>query len=74
MLQAAPVVTSAPSLQKRLERLTPEQRSHVARVVAGLEQVGALRSGQPRQPGGLQGAMHTHDDFDAPLDETFLQP
>ena len=67
-------MTSAPSLQQRLERLTPEQRSHVARVVAGLEQAGARQPGQPRKPGGLRGAMHTHEDFDAPLDEAFLQP
>jgi len=43
-------------------------------VVAGLEQAGARQAGQPRKPGGLRGAMHTHEDFDAPLDEAFLQP
>lgn len=67
-------VTSASSLQQRLERLTPEQRSRVARLVSDLEESAQREPRKRRQPGALLGAMHTHDDFDAPLDEAFLQP
>ena len=67
-------MSSSPSLQQRLERLTPDQRQLVAHVVSSLEQAAAPVSGQPRRPGGLLGAMHTHDDFDTPLAEEFLLP
>lgn len=67
-------MTSASSLQHRLERLTPKQRSRVARLVSDLEGSAQREPRKLRQPGGLLGAMHTLDDFDAPLDEAFLQP
>jgi hypothetical protein len=66
-------MASAPSLQQRLDRLTTEQLAHVDRLVADLERSGQGVALQPRQPGGLLGLMHTHDDFDAPMDEAFLQ-
>ncbi len=66
-------MTSASSLQHRLERLTPKQRSRVARLVSDLEGSAQREPRKLRQPGGLLGAMHTLDDFDAPLDEAFLQ-
>lgn len=61
------------SLHQRLERLTPEQRAYVVCVLEGLEKGNVHGAHLSRQPGGLRGAMHTHDDFDAPLDEAFFQ-
>jgi len=62
-----------PSLHQRIEQLTPEQRAYVARVLEGLEKGNVRGVLLSRQPGGLRGTMHTQDDFDAPLDDSFLQ-
>lgn len=64
----------SPSLQHQLERLSPDQRSQVGALLAALEDSGTQAASAPRQPGGLLGKMHTHADFDAPLDEEFLVP
>ena len=62
------------SLQERLERLSPEQRKQVDALLDALEQSPPTATVSNRQPGGLRGAMHTHDDFDAPMGEEFLIP
>jgi hypothetical protein len=62
------------SLQHQLERLSPDQRSQVGALLAALEDSATQAASAPRQPGGLLGKMHTHADFDAPLDEEFLVP
>jgi hypothetical protein len=64
----------SPSLQHQLERLSPDQRSQVGALLAALEDSATQAASAPRQPGGLLGKMHTHADFDAPLDEEFLVP
>jgi hypothetical protein len=62
----------SPSLQQRLERLSTEQRRQVDALLGTLEQATSAPPLRLRQPGGLLGAMKTHDDFDAPLAEEFL--
>lgn len=62
------------SLQQRIEQLTEDQRAQVTTLLDSLEQPRRQADPTPRQPGGLMGAMHTHDDFDAPLAEEFLLP
>lgn len=64
----------SPSLQHQLERLSTDQRSQVGALLAALEDSATQAAPAPRQPGGLLGKMHTHADFDAPLDEEFLIP
>ena len=60
------------SLQQRLERLSTEQRRQVDALLDTLEQATSAPPLRPRQPGILLGAINTHDDFDAPLAEEFL--
>ncbi len=67
-------MTQSPSLQQRLERLSTEQRRQVDALLDTLEQDTSAPLLRQRQPGGLLGAMKTHDDFDAPLAEEFLNP
>ena len=60
------------SLQQRLERLSTEQLLQVDALLDALEQGTPPPTSIPRKPGGLLGAMTTHDDFDAPLGEEFF--
>ena len=55
-----------------VERLSTEQRRQVDALLDTLEQATSAPPLRLRQPGGLLGAMKTHDDFDAPLAEEFL--
>ena len=64
----------SPSLKHQLERLCPDQRSQVGALLAAMQDSASRGASAPRQPGGLFGKMHTHADFDAPLDEEFLIP
>ena len=60
------------SLQHQLERLSPDQRSHVGALLAAMQDSTSPTASAPRQPGDLLGKMHTHANFDAPLAEEFL--
>jgi len=73
-LAVVAMTSISPSLQHQLERLSPDQRSQVGALLAALEDSATQAASAPRQPGGLLGKMHTHADFDAPLDEEFLVP
>jgi hypothetical protein len=68
------MTSSIASLQRRLQRLTPEQRAQVNALLETLEQSAGSEASSPRQPGGLLGKMYTHGDFNAPLGEEFLLP
>ena len=64
----------SPSLKHQLERLSSDQRSQVGALLASMQDYASRGASAPREPGGLLGRMHTHADFDAPLDEEFLIP
>lgn len=68
------MIPSSASQRRRLERLTPEQRAQVNVLRETVEEQARPGAPSPRQPRGLLGTMHTHDDFNTPLAEEFLIP